>query len=164
MIEIRGSATTAKVFTDNIEDGAYHQIKQLCDMDYTRGSKIRIMPDVHAGIGCTIGTTMTITDNAVPNLVGVDIGCGMETIKISNKNLDLHKLDRLIYSKIPSGMNIREKPHKYNDEIDLTELRCYKMIDAHRAIHSIGTLGGGNHFIEANRDDEGNLYIVIHSN
>lgn len=163
MIEIKGSVTSAKVFTDTIEDVAIAQIKQLCDMAYSEGSKIRIMPDVHAGAGCTIGTTMTITDKAVPNLVGVDIGCGMETIRIENKHIELERLDKLIYAKIPSGMNIRETPHKYNDEIDLTALRCYKEIHEHRAIHSIGTLGGGNHFIEADKDDEDNIYIVIHS-
>ncbi len=163
MIEIKGTYTSAKVFTDTIEEVAIEQIKQLCDMAYTEGSKVRIMPDVHAGAGCTIGTTMTIADKIVPNLVGVDIGCGMETIRITNKHIELEKLDKLIYAKIPSGMNIRETPHKYNDEIDLTDLRCFKEIHEHRAIHSIGTLGGGNHFIEADKDEEGNIYIVIHS-
>ena len=163
MIEIKGNYTSAKVFTDTIEEVAIEQIKQLCDMAYTEGSKVRIMPDVHAGAGCTIGTTMTITDKIVPNLVGVDIGCGMETIRIDNKHIELEKLDKLIYAKIPSGMNIRETPHKYNDEIELRDLRCYKEIHEHRAIHSIGTLGGGNHFIEADKDEEGNIYIVIHS-
>lgn len=163
MIEIKGNYTSAKVFTETIEEVAIEQIKQLCDMAYTEGSKIRIMPDVHAGAGCTIGTTMTISDKIVPNLVGVDIGCGMETIRINNKHIELEKLDKLIYAKIPSGMNIRETPHKYNDEIELSDLRCYKEIHEHRAIHSIGTLGGGNHFIEADKDEEGNIYIVIHS-
>lgn len=163
MIEIKGNCITAKVFTETIEDVAIAQIKQLCDMGYTEGSKIRIMPDVHAGAGCTIGTTMTITDKVVPNLVGVDIGCGMETMRIENKHIELEKLDKLIYAKIPSGMNIRETPHKYNEEIELTDLRCYQEIHEHRAIHSIGTLGGGNHFIEADKDEEGNIYIVIHS-
>jgi RNA-splicing ligase RtcB len=162
-VEIKGNYTSAKVFTDTIEEVAMEQIKQLCDMAYTEGSKIRIMPDVHAGAGCTIGTTMTVYDKIVPNLVGVDIGCGMETIRIDNKHIELEKLDKLIYAKIPSGMNIRETPHKYNDEIELTDLRCYKEIHEHRAIHSIGTLGGGNHFIEADKDEEGNIYIVIHS-
>lgn len=163
MIEITGNVSSAKVFSDTIEEEAYNQIKQLCDMEYTKGAKIRIMPDVHAGAGCTIGTTMTISDKVVPNLVGVDIGCGMETIRISNKHLELQKLDKLIYEKIPSGMNVRESPHKYNDQIDLTKLYCYEEINKHRAVYSIGTLGGGNHFIEANKDDEGNIYIVIHS-
>lgn len=163
MIEIKGEFTSAKVFTETIEDAAAAQIRQLCDMAYTEGSKIRIMPDVHAGAGCTVGTTMTITDKVVPNLVGVDIGCGMETIRIKNTCIELEKLDKLIYAKIPSGMNVRETPHQYNDEIDLTALRCYKQIHEHRAIHSIGTLGGGNHFIEADKDEEGKIYIVIHS-
>jgi RNA-splicing ligase RtcB len=163
MIEIKGNVATAKVFTEMIEEVAIAQIKELCDMAYSEGAKIRIMPDVHAGAGCTIGTTMTITDKVVPNLVGVDIGCGMETLCIENKHIELEKLDKLIYAKIPSGMNIRETPHKFNDEIDLTSLRCYKNIHEHRAIHSIGTLGGGNHFIEADKDEEGKIYIVIHS-
>ena len=163
MIEIKGEFSTAKVFTDNIEDSAVEQIKELCEMEYTKNQKIRIMPDVHTGVGCTIGTTMTISDKIVPNLVGVDIGCGMETIKVKNKNIELEKLDKLIYAKIPSGMNIRKSPHKYNDEIDLTMLRCYYEINNSRAIHSIGTLGGGNHFIEVNRDAEGKIYIVVHS-
>lgn len=163
MLHIKGQFNAAVVFTDNIEEVAIEQIKTLCNMPYTKGSKIRIMPDVHAGIGCTIGTTMTISDTVVPNLVGVDIGCGLEVVKISNKRMELQKLDKIIHSKIPSGMNIRNKPHKYNDEIDLSQLYCYRKINQHRAIHSIGTLGGGNHFIEANKDDEGNLYIVVHS-
>jgi tRNA-splicing ligase RtcB len=163
MIEINGQFASAKVFTETIEEVAVAQIRQLCDMVYAEGSKIRIMSDVHAGAGCTIGTTMTITDKVVPNLVGVDIGCGMETIRIENKHIELEKLDKLIYEKIPSGMNIRKTPHRYNDDIDLTDLRCYKEIHEHRAIHSIGTLGGGNHFIEADKDDENNLYIVVHS-
>ena len=110
MIEIKGSVSSAKVFTDTIEEGAIAQIKQLCDMEYTKGSKIRIMPDVHEGAGCTIGTTMTISDKVVPNLVGVDIGCGMETILITNKHIELQKLDKLIYSKIPRKEYSRKAP------------------------------------------------------
>jgi len=163
MLEIKGKFCTAKVFTENIDEGAIAQIKALCDLEYTNGSKIRIMPDVHAGAGCTIGTTMTITDKVVPNLVGVDIGCGMETIQIANKHIELQKLDKLIYEKIPSGFNIRKIPHKYNDEIDLNQLKCGGEVNLDRAVKSIGTLGGGNHFIEANMDDEGSIYIVVHS-
>ncbi len=163
MFEIKGEFCTAKVFTENIEEVAITQIKTLCDLAYTHGSKIRIMPDVHAGAGCTIGTTMTIWDKVVPNLVGVDIGCGMETIKISNKHIELEKLDKLIYEKIPTGFHIRKMPHRYNEEIDLTQLKCKKEVNLDRAEKSIGTLGGGNHFIEANKDEEGNIYIVVHS-
>jgi RNA-splicing ligase RtcB len=163
MFEIKGEHSSAKVFTDKIEETARAQIKQLCDMEYSEGSKIRIMPDVHTGAGCTIGTTMTISKKVVPNLVGVDIGCGMETIQIAEKHVDLEKLDKLIYDKIPSGMNIRDQLHQYNDEIDLRELCCKDKVHMDRAKRSIGTLGGGNHFIEVDRDEEGNLYIVIHS-
>lgn len=162
---VEGQFNTAKVFTDIVEDVAISQIKALCDQEYTQDSKIRIMPDVHAGAGCTIGTTMTITDKVVPNLVGVDIGCGMETIQIKNSHLELSKLDKLIYEKIPSGYNIRKNAHIYNDDINLNELRCKAegKINITRAILSLGTLGGGNHFIEANKDENGAIYIVVHS-
>lgn len=165
MIEVKGNYNEAKVYTDSIEDVAINQIKDLCNQEFTKSSKIRIMPDVHAGAGCTIGTTMTITDKVVPNLVGVDIGCGMETIQIKNSRIELEKLDKLIYEKIPSGFHIRETAHRYNDDIDLNKLKCKKegKINIDRAIKSLGTLGGGNHFIEVDKDDEGNIYIVIHS-
>ena len=160
-----GRYNTAKVYTEVVEDVALTQIRTLCDQEYTKGLRIRIMPDVHAGAGCTIGTTMTIRDAVVPNLVGVDIGCGMETIRLKNRHLELGKLDKLIYEKIPSGLQIREKEHGLNEEIDLTELKCLKAakINMDRAVRSLGTLGGGNHFIEVDRDDEGELYLVIHS-
>ena len=121
------------------------------------------MPDVHAGAGCTIGTTMTVKDKVVPNLVGVDIGCGMETVKLDQKRMELQKLDKLIYEKIPSGRNVRAKAHRYCDEIDLSELRCAKEANLDRAYLSVGTLGGGNHFIEVDRDDDGALCLVVHS-
>lgn len=163
MQEIRGKYNIAKIFTDILEEGAASQIETLCNQEFVKDSKIRIMPDVHAGAGCTIGTTMTITDKVVPNLVGVDIGCGMETILVSNKRLELQKLDKLIYESIPSGFAVRETPHRYNDRIDLAELRCLKAVKLDRAQKSIGTLGGGNHFIEVNKDQEGRLYVVVHS-
>lgn len=163
MLKIKGKYNVANVYTDTIEESAAKQIETLCDQGFVKGSKIRIMPDVHAGAGCTIGTTMTITDKVVPNLVGVDIGCGMETISISNKRLELQKLDKLIYGSIPSGFEVRKTPHRYNEQIDLTQLRCLKAVQLDRAQKSIGTLGGGNHFIEVNRDEEGRLYVVVHS-
>jgi tRNA-splicing ligase RtcB len=163
MIEIKGACNEAKIYTDTLEGEAENQIRLLCEQDFVKGSKIRIMPDVHAGAGCTIGTTMTITDKVVPNLVGVDIGCGMETVRIGQKRLELQKLDKLIYEKIPSGRNVRAKQHRYGDEIDLSVLRCAKEMNVDRAYLSVGTLGGGNHFIEVDRDDSGALYIVVHS-
>lgn len=163
LLEIKGKYNIAKVYTEVLEEGAVSQIETLCNQEFVKESKIRIMPDVHAGAGCTIGTTMTITDKVVPNLVGVDIGCGMETISISNKRLELQKLDKLIYEKIPSGFEVRKTPHRYNEQIDLTQLRCLNAIQLDRAEKSIGTLGGGNHFIEVNKDEEGYLYVVVHS-
>lgn len=165
MKEVNGKFNAAKVFTDVVDDSAISQIKLLCNQQFVSGSKIRIMPDCHAGAGCTIGTTMTIMDKVVPNLVGVDIGCGMEVVKILQKDIDFKKLDALIHQKIPAGFNIRETPHKYNNDINLSELRC--LVDGKlnlvRAERSLGTLGGGNHFIEADKDCDGNIYIVIHS-
>ncbi len=162
---VQGLYNTAKIYTDIVEDVALKQIEKLCNQEYAKNSRIRIMPDVHAGAGCTIGTTMTIQDAVVPNLVGVDIGCGMETIKLRNKHLELEKLDKLIYRTIPSGFEIRKEPHKLNAEIDLTKLRCAEggFVNIHRAQMSLGTLGGGNHFIEVDQDEEGVLYVVIHS-
>ncbi|MFA9376638.1 MAG: RtcB family protein [Lachnotalea sp.] len=162
---VEGKFNTAKVFADEIEEMAFLQVKELCDQEFVHNAKIRIMPDVHAGAGCTIGTTMTITDKIVPNLVGVDIGCGMETIQIENKHIELEKLDKLIREKIPSGYNIRERAHKFSTEIDLNELRCLREanINVERAKKSIGTLGGGNHFIEANKDEKKQIFIVVHS-
>jgi tRNA-splicing ligase RtcB len=163
MIEVKGAFNEAKIYTDKLEGEAENQIRLLCDQEFVKGSRIRIMPDVHAGAGCTIGTTMTITDKVVPNLVGVDIGCGMEAIRIGQKRLELQKLDKLIYEKIPSGRNVRSKAHRYGDDVDLSALRCAKEMNIDRAYLSIGTLGGGNHFIEVDRDDSEALYIVVHS-
>jgi RNA-splicing ligase RtcB len=167
MIEIVGKYNTARVFTNELDDYSREQIKTLCDQSFTSGSSIRLMPDVHAGAGCTIGTTMTIKDKIVPNLVGVDIGCGMETICFGRntlfaKDFDPVKIDKLIHSEIPCGMDIRDRAHEYVNRINLNLIRC-PAINASRAKKSVGTLGGGNHFIEANRDGENNLYIVIHS-
>ena len=163
MLELRGKYGEAKVFTDVVDQESISQVISLLNQPYAAGSRIRMMPDIHAGAGCTIGTTMTITDKICPNLVGVDIGCGMETIRLREKHIEVQKLDKLIRQEIPSGFAIRSKPHRFLKEIDLEELRCAKYVDMLRAEKSIGTLGGGNHFIEANKDDEGNLYIVVHS-
>lgn len=163
MLEVAGKYNQAKIFTDVVDQASIAQVIELCNQEFTAGSRIRLMPDIHAGAGCTIGTTMTITDKVVPNLVGVDIGCGMETCRISENHLELHKLDKLIRERIPSGFGIRSDSHRYLEQIDLSELCCIKHIDQLRAEKSIGTLGGGNHFIEVDRDDNGQLYIIVHS-
>ena len=163
MLELRGKYNKAKIFTDVVDEASISQVLLLLNQEFVSGSKVRMMPDIHAGSGCTVGTTMTITDKVIPNLVGVDIGCGMEVTKIKEKNIELQKLDKTIYEVIPSGYNIREKTHRYFNEINLENLYCYKHIDLKRAEKSLGTLGGGNHFIEANKDEDGNIYIVVHS-
>lgn len=163
MLELQGKYNTAKVFTDNADQEGLSQIYSLLNQEFVKGSKIRIMPDMHAGAGCTIGTTMTISDRVVPNLVGVDIGCGMETVVLEDSHVELQKLDKAIHKSIPAGFDIRKNPHPYMNEIDLSKLRCAKVVNMNRAELSIGTLGGGNHFIELDKDDDGRLYLVIHS-
>lgn len=160
---VEGKFNKAKIFTDVIEDGAVAQIRAMCDFPAFKGSKIRIMPDVHAGAGCTIGTTMTIKDKIVPNMVGVDIGCGMELVRIAEKDVDLDALDAFIRRNIPAGMTSRKTPHPYAGNIGLEALRCFGSINARLAYRSVGTLGGGNHFIELDTDEEGNKYLVVHS-
>ena len=163
MIKVIGSHNTAVCYTGDLEPVAMQQIKAVCDREEFTGCKIRIMPDVHAGMGCTIGTTMTISDKIVPGMVGVDIGCGMETVKLAERKIDYDALDRLIRREIPSGRDIRKEHHPLNSEIDLDALRCAGQVHIARARRSIGTLGGGNHFIEVDRSDGGYLYLVVHS-
>lgn len=163
MVELRGKYAEAKVFTDVVDNESISQVINLLNQPYVEGSRIRMMPDIHAGAGCTIGTTMTIKDKICPNLVGVDIGCGMELIRIKEYDVDLAKLDAVIRAEIPAGFSIRNEPHPLAFYADIDELRCAKHVDMDRASKSIGTLGGGNHFIEANKDDNGHIYIVVHS-
>ena len=163
MIELNGKYSKAKVFTDIIDEESISQIISLCNQEFAANQNIRIMPDVHAGSGCTVGTSMTVTDKVVPAMVGVDIGCGMETIKIKEKHIELQKLDKLIYNKIPGGFEIREKPHRYIEKTSLETLYCFDHINFLRAEKSLGTLGGGNHFIEADKSEDGSFYIVVHS-
>ena len=160
MFEIKGKVNTAICFASVVEDEAIEQIRRMCDYEFTEGSKIRIMPDVHAGKGCTIGTTMTITDKAVPNVVGVDIGCGMYTVNLGNIEPDFAKIDEAAHF-IPSGMNVWEGRR---ERFDLQALRCYRQLkETKRLERSIGTLGGGNHFIEIDEAGDGTRYLVIHS-
>ncbi len=160
MLEIRGKITTAICYAKVIGDNAVEQIRMMCDYELTAGSRVRIMPDVHAGTGCTIGTTMTVLDKVCPNIVGVDIGCGMYTVKLADRELDFERIDEAVHS-IPSGMNVWEKKA---EEFDLTELRSFKALkDLSRLECSLGTLGGGNHFIEIDRTSDGEYCLVIHS-
>ena len=163
MIIINGKHNIAVCYTAQLEESAAEQIQSVCDQEAFSDCKIRIMPDVHAGKGCTIGTTMTITDKIVPGMVGVDIGCGMETVRLDSTEIDFARLDKSIRENIPSGFEVRNRPHKLVEVIDLNELRCVRHVNLDRAYKSIGTLGGGNHFIEVDRDDDGTLYLVVHS-
>lgn len=160
MFEIKGQYNTAICYARVVEQEAIEQIRRMCDHAFTEGSRIRIMPDVHAGKGCTIGTTMTITDKAVPNVVGVDIGCGMYTVKLKDKTIDMEKLDAAAHY-VPSGKNVWEGRQ---DRFDLMQLRCHRELrDTRRLERSLGTLGGGNHFIEVDMAKDGTKYLVIHT-
>lgn len=160
MFNIEGKYNIAKCYATNIEQSAIDQIRTMCDQPFADGSNIAIMPDAHAGMGCTIGTTMTITDKIVPNLVGVDIGCGIFVANLGKNDIDLPKLDEVCHY-IPSGHGVWDgRKEKFN----LTDLRSYRNLkDTKRLGRSLGTLGGGNHFIEVDKDDDGNNYLVIHS-
>lgn len=160
MLEIKGKVNTAICYAKVIEEEAIEQIRRMCDYEFTENSKIRIMPDVHAGKGCTIGTTMTVKDKGVPNIVGVDIGCGMYTVNLGKGDIDFEKLDEAAHF-VPSGMNVWEGRQ---EKFDLTGLRCYRSLrDTKRLERSLGTLGGGNHFIEVDRAQDGTNYLVIHT-
>ena len=164
MFELKGKYNSAIVYADIVEDAAIEQAKNMLDQSFTEGETIRFMPDMHAGTGCTIGTTMTLHNKKIcPNLVGVDIGCAMYVIKLSEKDIDYQVLDNIIYQYIPSGMNIRDTIHPIAVDFQLSSLLCCKNLDADYIMRSLGTLGGGNHFIECNKDSVGNLYLVIHS-
>ena len=159
-IEIKGKVNTAICYASVVEDEAIEQIRRMCNYIITEGSRIRIMPDVHAGKGCTIGTTMTINDKAVPNIVGVDIGCGMYTVKLGNIDIDFEKVDEAAHY-IPSGMDVWDGRQ---ERFDLTKLKCYRYLrDSRRLERSLGTLGGGNHFIEIDETSDGCKYLIVHS-
>ena len=160
MLEIKGKVNTAICYASVIEEEAIEQIRRMCDYEFTAGSKVRIMPDVHAGKGCTIGTTMTVIDKVVPNVVGVDIGCGMYTVNLGNIEIDFEKLDEACHF-VPSGMNVWQGRQEH---FDLQQLRCFRELkDSKRLERSLGTLGGGNHFIEVDKAADGTKYLVIHT-
>lgn len=156
-----------KIFTDNIEEKALQQINTLMAQPAFADCKVRIMPDVHAGAGCVIGFTADLGDKVIPNIVGVDIGCGMLTVELGKIDIDFEKLDDVINEKIPHGMDVHENDDavmEFRPRFDLYTLHCYDLLKNKEWLeHSLGTLGGGNHFIEIDADDEGNKYLVIHT-
>lgn len=164
MFELYGKYNNAKVFADDIDNKSISQIINFLNQPIAQGQTIRMMPDVHAGSGCTIGTTMTIEDKVVPNLVGSDIGCGMEVVYLVQEEIDLDQLDHNIRKYVPSGYSVRKTPHKFMENVNLTDLKCYfNLENADQAFTYMGTLGGGNHFIEVNKTNDEQLVLVIHS-
>lgn len=160
MFEIRGKINTAVCYATNVESVAIEQIREMCSYEFTRDSKIRIMPDVHAGTGCTVGTTMTITDRAVPNVVGTDIGCGMYTVNLGSGDVDLAAFDGIVHL-LPAGNRIWDSTQ---EKFVLENLACYRELNnIQRLKRSLGTLGGGNHFIEIDQASDGTKFLIIHS-
>ena len=160
---LNGKYTSAKIFTDTIEEYALAQIQMLIDNPVFQGSRIRIMPDVHPGKVGTIGFTATVTERILPSVVGNDIGCGMTAARLKHSKTEFQKLDVVIRETVPSGTSLRKRPHPFGADFDLAGLLCAEHINADRTARSLGTLGGGNHFIELDQDENGELYVVIHS-
>lgn len=161
-MNIRGKFGEAVVFTENVEDGAIQQIERFLDQDYMVGKKVRVMPDVHQGMGCVIGLTADMGDIVIPNIVGVDIGCGVLLVKLGKRSFSLEVLDKFIRTSVPSGTKTH-RDNKFTDP-EIERLRCIKNLKGkERFQRSIGTLGGGNHFIEVGRDSKERLYLIVHS-
>lgn len=160
---VKGAFAEAKIFTDQVEEYARAQIQMICDNPVSQGSKIRVMPDVHPGNVGTIGLTMTVKDRIIPNLLGIDIGCGVSCVKVKGKKMELQKLDSVIRERIPVGFQIRNGLHTLAESFRVDRLRCFRHVDEVKALLSLGTLGGGNHFIEVDKDEEGQYYLVVHS-
>lgn len=163
MKTIKGIYAEAKIFTDDVEEYAEAQVKMICDNETALGSKICMMPDIHPGKIAPIGLSMTVTDKVIPQLLGVDIGCGMTCVKLNKGNAEFQKLDRVIRENIPSGFSIRREPHHTAGELSYDALHCIRHINRQKAEKSLGTLGGGNHFIELDKGEDGSLYLVIHT-
>lgn len=162
MIKINGNYAEAIIYSNELDSASEGLIKALCNSVVAENSKIRVMPDVHPGKGCAVGMTMTLNERVAPGLVGVDIGCGMEVLKVKTKHLELQQLDKVVQSKIPSGMNSRTSPHRFAEMAELEKLKCAKHIRIDKSLLGLGTLGGGNHFVELDKSDDG-YYLVIHS-
>ena len=159
---IKGNYAEAVVYTDDIEEYAKAQIQLICDNEISKDTDIRVMPDVHPGKVGPIGFTMTLGERVIPNLLGVDIGCGMLMAKVRTKGLEFQKLDKVIRENVPSGFAIRQKPHPMAEEFDLSRLNCHSHINEEKVRRSLGTLGGGNHFIEIDKGEK-DTFVVIHT-
>jgi tRNA-splicing ligase RtcB (3'-phosphate/5'-hydroxy nucleic acid ligase) len=164
MIELKGKHNECKIFTDKVEEGCIELIQKILDNPDWKDTKLRFMPDIHLGKGTCIGTTMTITDKVVPNFVSVDVGCGVIVQTLKDKHIELCKLDKIMHNIVPSGFAINSKPHRFANQIDITKLKCYSALkNHHKFLLGIGSLGGGNHYCEVNKDETGQLFLVIHT-
>ena len=163
MKTVKGIYAEAKIFTDDVEEYAQAQVKMICDHQAAEGSRIRLMPDIHPGKVGPIGLSMTATDKVIPQLLGVDIGCGMTCVKLNKDNVEFQKLDRVIRENVPSGFAIRKEPHHMAAEFPYEKLHCARHVNRPKAERSLGTLGGGNHFLELDRGEDGSLYLVVHT-
>ena len=163
MKTVKGIFAEAKIFTDDVEDYAQALVKMICDNEIADGSTICMMPDIHPGKIAPIGLSMTVTDKVIPQLLGVDIGCGMTCVKLNKNHAEFQKLDRVIRENIPSGFTICKEPHYMAQEFSYGELHCIRHINRAKADRSLGTLGGGNHFIELDQGGDGSLYLVVHT-
>lgn len=160
MYKLNGKHGEATIYSNSYNDKATSQIIEMLNQEWTDNLNIKIMPDFHAGAGCVIGTTINIKDKIIPNLVGVDIGCGMLVINMGKVDLNLQYIDNYIRNNIPHGFNINTQEYKFDE---LNSLYCYNYVNIDRALKSIGSLGGGNHFIEIDTTENGDKYLVIHS-
>ncbi len=163
MKTVKGIYAEAKIFTEDVEEYAQAQVKMICDSQMAEGSRIRLMPDIHPGKVGPIGLSMTITEKVIPQLLGVDIGCGMTCVKLNKNTAEFQKLDRIIRENVPSGFAIRKEPHHMAEGFSYEKLHCAGHINRQKAERSLGTLGGGNHFIELDRGEDGSLYLVVHT-
>ena len=163
MKTVKGIYAEARIFTEEVEGYAEAQVKMICDNEVARGSRICLMPDIHPGKVGPIGLAMTVTDKVIPQLLGVDIGCGMTCVELNKEHAEFQKLDRVIRENVPSGFAIRREQHHLAEGFPYGELRCARHIHRQKAERSLGTLGGGNHFIELDRGTDGKLYLVVHT-
>ncbi len=160
---VKGIYAEAIIYTDDVEEYAEAQVKMICDNEVAKGSTICMMPDIHPGKIAPIGLSMTVEDKIIPQLLGVDIGCGMTCVKLNKSNVEFQKLDRIIRENVPSGFSIRKEPHYMAEEFSYEGLRCIRHINKQKAQRSLGTLGGGNHFIELDRGADDSMYLVVHT-
>lgn len=160
---VKGIYAEAKIFTDDVEDYAEAQVKMICDNKVAESSTICMIPDIHPGKIAPIGLSMTVADKVIPQLLGVDIGCGMTCVKLNKSNAEFQKLDRVIRENVPSGFAIRKEPHHMAEEFSFDGLHCIRHINRQKAERSLGTLGGGNHFIELDKNIDGSMYLVVHT-